>query len=270
MADKKKHDSAVIPSEVRELIQESQKIHGWVERLAEHSGEARPEVFDKVRADYDTRLQAVNGQLSQHRVQLAESLATRRAEVETLRHDRDEHQAELEEAKLRHAVGEYGDAEWKKQQETISESLDALDELLKGEQATVNELDDIIGSIGTAGPRLVVDEPASDATDLDVDEAQASSEAILEDAESAKDADVAVASIPEKLESGKAPTADPRAEASAQPTAASPSESTEEESDDGEYLDELEFLESLSLGDADRFDAVSAMLDEDDGGKGSD
>jgi hypothetical protein len=37
-----------------------------------------------------------------------------------------------------------------------------------------------------------------------------------------------------------------------------------------EFMDELEFLESLSLDDADNFDAVSAMLDEEDGGSEGD
>jgi hypothetical protein len=47
-----------------------------------------------------------------------------------------------------------------------------------------------------------------------------------------------------------------------------PEEKTEPEIDEGEpeeFMDELEFLESLSLDDADKFDAVSAMLDDEDG-----
>jgi len=36
------------------------------------------------------------------------------------------------------------------------------------------------------------------------------------------------------------------------------------EAEPDEFMDELEFLESLSLDDADNFDAVSAMLDEDE------
>jgi len=252
MADKKNNDSAVIPSEVRELIQESQKIQGWVERLADHSAEARPEVFDKVRQDYDKRLQAVNGQLSQHRVQLEGSLETRRGEVESLRSDRDEHQAELEEAKLRHAVGEFGDSEWKKRQGNISESLDALDELLEEEESTVSELDAIIGSIGSAGPRLVVDE--------------------IEDAASGAEPHAAEEPAEERTE--PEPAVDAVAAAVEDQTATLETSESQSESDDadagGEYLDELEFLESLSLGDSDRFDAVSAMLEDEDGGKGSD
>jgi len=257
MADKKNDNSAVIPSEVRELIQESQKIHGWVARLADHSGEARQEVFDKVRDDYDKRLQAVNEQLSQHRVQLGESLATRRGEVESLRSDRDEHQAELEEAKLRHAVGEFADTEWKKRQETITESLDALDELLSDEESTVSELDAIISSIGSAGPRLVVDEPGPTDSTPGVAMSDATEAAEPADGDAAAGSDTAEA----------AATDQPQAEVSTPDTSA---DADQPDADDGEYLDELEFLESLSLGDSDRFDAVSAMLEDEDSGKGSD
>jgi hypothetical protein len=40
------------------------------------------------------------------------------------------------------------------------------------------------------------------------------------------------------------------------------------EAEPEEFMDELEFLESLSLDDADSFDAVSAMLDEDKDSEG--
>jgi hypothetical protein len=40
------------------------------------------------------------------------------------------------------------------------------------------------------------------------------------------------------------------------------------ESGGGEFLDELEFLESLSLDDPESFDAVSKMLEEEGEGAG--
>ncbi len=43
-----------------------------------------------------------------------------------------------------------------------------------------------------------------------------------------------------------------------------------DEAEPGEFMDELEFLESLSLDDADQFDAVSAMLDEEEADSGAD
>jgi len=50
----------------------------------------------------------------------------------------------------------------------------------------------------------------------------------------------------------------------------SASEPILDEAEPGEFMDELEFLESLSLDDADNFDAVSALLDEDDDESGAD
>ncbi|MCG8467397.1 MAG: hypothetical protein MJB57_04205 [Gemmatimonadetes bacterium] len=272
MGDKKSDASAIIPSQVRELIRDSQRIQGWVDRLSEHSEAARPEVFAKVRADYDERLSKVNADLSEHRMQLIESLEMRRSEVESLRTDRDEHQAELEEAKLRHAVGEYDDREFGRRRDTIKEALDGLDELLEQEEGTVTELDDIIASIGGAGgPRLVVDraEPAP-AEGRPIDTSPPADADVATTAR-APDGGEDVASV--EAPASEAPAAPPAgADEPAEATVESPpaEDPTSTDGDGGEYLDELEFLESLSLGDSDRFDAVSAMLDDEESGKGSD
>ncbi len=71
--------------------------------------------------------------------------------------------------------------------------------------------------------------------------------------------------------------ADPAAEVSEEEAVGEPEEDTEaeaeplpDEAEPGEFMDELEFLESLSLDDADQFDAVSAMLDEEEADSGAD
>ncbi len=272
------NSDSVIPSQVRELIKESQKIDGWVTRLADHASDAREEVVDKVRQDYLVRLQAVNGQLAEHRVSLAETLEARRSEVESLRADRDEHAAELEEAKLRHAVGEYGDSEWKKRRVDVEQTLEDLDGLLGLEEESVSQLTDIIGRIGSNGPQLVVDPPAvgDDPVSAEAGEAEPASEDEDESVEAAVDSVAEPATLDDAVETLE-DVEDPDDAAVAEAVGASgsdPEASVETETDvaddGGEYLDELEFLESLSLGDSDRFDAVSAMLDEDEGGKASD
>ncbi|MDX1579201.1 MAG: hypothetical protein R3266_11990, partial [Gemmatimonadota bacterium] len=182
MADTRSTDS-VIPHEVRDLIQESQKIQGWIEGLADHADEARPEVYRKVLSDYEQRLAGVNEALAKHRAELVDTLEKRKAELAGLRTDRDEQAAELEEARLRHAVGEYDDAEWEERRDRVQQALDDVDELLTGEEETVAELDEIIASIGTAGPRLVTDREPSpafgvpDAIDPQADAADAPAEA---------------------------------------------------------------------------------------------
>lgn len=275
------NSDSVIPPRVRDLIKESRKIGGWVERLADHAGDVRAEVVDKVRQDYEDRLQAVNTDLAEHRASLGETLETRRAEVESLRGDRDEHAAELEEAKLRHAVGEFSDSEWKKRKGSVEQTLEDLDALLGVEEKTVSELADIIGRIGASGPQLVVGPAGADDAARPTEGGDAGLSIVDDDAAAEASApSEAEASAPEDADADaqtpeqQAP--EPEDEATAVELAASRADSDAEaedgdEDEGGEYLDELEFLESLSLGDSDRFDAVSAMLDEDDsGGKASD
>lgn len=280
---------SVIPAEVRDLIEESQKIQGWVERLADHADDVRPEVYEKVLTDYRQRLDAVTGELSEHHAHLVETLDGRRSEVEVLERDHDEHAAELEEVRLRHAVGEFDDDEWEERRGEVQGSLDELDQLLDDERKTVAELEEIIASIGaagSAGPALMRDAPGPDAGESARTAVRADGEDLRpgvdsresgEGAEEAgADADAAAAAT-ETAEGGTAAVAADRAKSRKSkeggPATSKPEKAADEaegaDEDAGEYLDELEFLESLSLGESERFDAVSAMLDEEEGGEKS-
>lgn len=311
MADSSKK-SPVVPPEVRELIEESQKIQGWVERLAEHADEARPEVYRRVLSDYQGRLQKVTGRLVKHRADLVSNLEGHQGEVESLARDRDTHSAELEEARLRHAVGEYSDDDWSERREGIEESISEIDARLSVEKEAVEELSGIISSIGEGGTP-VIEEPAATNGAADARktaqskpaapsdrkgsaaatpkaEAPATPEAEAPAAKTGKTA----AEEPEPEEpADPAPAAESHeaagaeTEAGAEETKSGASKSAKEpaaagdasaktagtergadEPEGGDYLDELEFLESLSLDEAERFDAVSAMLDEDEAGNG--
>jgi hypothetical protein len=312
MADTRQKTDSVIPAEVRELIEESQKIHGWIDKLDAHASDARPEVFEKVRADYRKRLDGVNGQLTEHRVQLVDTLESRRSEVEALREDRDGHAAELEEVRLRHAVGEFDDGAFEKRSGKIQSSLDDLDQLLADEDRTVSELAEIIAMISSAGTAGAVADAASggkaaEAVGIAAPEADESGEAdtasggspeeAVDREPAAESADAAGDDAPapataegddektsevaaEKAGAAGGDTGAAQEETPTGPSPAAPGKSkmppekvtldAEDDAEGGDYLDELEFLESLSLSEADRFDAVSAMLDEDEGKTGSD
>lgn len=255
MTDQSGSSRPVVPAAVSDLIEESQTIQGWIERLAGHAGEARPEVFERVLGDYQERLEKVTGTLAQHRADLAASLDGRQAEVETLQADRDSHAAELEEARLRHAVGEYSDRKWDDRREAIEGSLGELDELLDIEKAAVGELTGIIDSMeaGEAPPQ--VQGPAA----VEVrDEPEIVVERV-DDVESVDDVEVIDETAAEDL-----------AEA-AEASAGADGDVDDGDVDDGDdYVDELEFLESLSLDESDKFDAVSAMLDDEEEGEKKD
>lgn len=281
-------DSAgsVVPSEVRELIEESRTIQGWIDRLSSHADEARPEVFERVRADYSSRLGGVTGKLARYRSDLVERLESRQSEVTSLRDDRDSHAAELEEARLRHAVGEFSDARWEDRRGSIEESLGELDALLEIEESAVAELSGIISSIGEAGTPAVDVAPAPEIVvegldvgaveeEMEPEPVEAVAEAVEDAGAEAEEADAEgelVASLgDEPAEASDDFVEDVEAEEEEAPVAASEAPAqpvtlvdAEDDEAGGEYLDELEFLESLSLDEADRFDAVSAMLDEEE------
>lgn len=143
-----KKAESVVPRVVRELIEESETIEGWVRKLAEHGDESYPEVLRRVREDYIGRMEGVAEHLTKHRSDLLENLEERKGAVETLRADRASHAADLEEVRLRHVVGEFSDEDWDSRRVTIQVSLDEVDSLLAVEEGAVTELTSVVDTIG--------------------------------------------------------------------------------------------------------------------------
>ncbi len=274
MADKT--TDSVIPAEVSGLIDESQQIQGWIARLADFEKETSPAVYEKVLTDYQSRLTGVTGKLAAHRVDLVGSLERHRTDVESLRSERDEQAADLEEAKLRHAVGEIADSDWESRRSSIDGKLESLNDRISAHDATVAELESIISAIPAegeegeegaakvptwmsgAGKEAVESEPA--------EEAEPSGEAEADDEPSAVEDEDEIAVAVAEEEPGDDEAGRPSEDRGGAGVARE-AEEGEAPADEDEYLDELEFLESLSLEESDRFDAVSAMLEEDEGGK---
>lgn len=290
MADTRQKKDSVVPADVSGLIEESQKVQGWIHRLEEHEGEVRPEVYRRVRADYEGRLERVGSQLGRYRADLVADLERRRAELASLREERESHAADVEEARLRHTVGEYSDEEWEERREGIEASLEEAEQRLEVEAAAVEELAGIISSIGSG---VSVPEAASPAAaERRVPEAAGPGERAAEAGERSEGAveaaraagtggageagagakkataatgEEATGGAPAEAGAPKRPPADARSKEEGRAAAEPPAGAAREE-ESGDYLDELEFLESLSLDEADRFDAVSAMLDEEESG----
>jgi hypothetical protein len=276
MADTTQSTDPVIPVEVTELIDESQTIQGWIDKLAELQDETTPAVYERVHTDYRVRLSAVTSRLSEHRADLSQALEERRIGADALRTERDERAAELEEAKLRFSVGEYSSEDWDEQRGSIESQLQSLKDRLTAEDKGLEELETILAIIpdGEASAEAPETLAASWQAQLEPDESPV--DEVEADALPVAEPDTADAGLeitePEPDADG-GPVAE--SEAAAEPSKETTTDSPTDESSggsgadgDGEYLDELEFLESLSLAESDRFDAVSAMLEEEEGGKG--
>ncbi len=280
MADTKQSTDPVIPVEVTELIDESQTIQGWIDKLAELQDETTPAVYEKVHTDYRVRLGAVTSRLSEHRADLSRALEERRTGAEALRTERDDRAAELEEAKLRFSVGEYSSEDWDEQRGSIESQLHSLKDRLTTEDQGLEELETILAIIPDGeAPAEAPETPVSgwqaqlEADEPPVDEAEAGASPVVEAEPDTADAELEITEAEPEVDEGPAAESDTAEEPSEETTAAdSPTDESPgdggADSEDGEYLDELEFLESLSLAESDRFDAVSAMLEEEEGGKG--
>jgi len=238
--NQKTRPEPVIPKEIVRLLDRRATLGGWLAKLNELRGTVRPEVYEKVRGDYEERLRAQETELAAHRSDMEAALAERRARVLQLEADRDERAAELEEAELRFAVGEFKEGEYEKRKEQHDHTLAQLDAELEADRAALAKLDEVVGVLS----RLGEETPGAETGPLTAD------------------------ALP--------PVAEPPAPVDQEPEAVEPDavESAEAEAvevlpekapavaDDADYLDDLEFLESLSLDDATGFDRMSALLDE--------
>lgn len=325
--NEKQKSLEVIPKEITELLEHRATLGKWLAKLEELSGTVRPEVYDRVRSDYEERLRSQETELAAHRSEMEMALEERQTRVTVLESDRDERAAELEEAELRFAVGEFKEAEFQKRKAEHEEKLATLNAELTADQEALEQLKDVVGVLGSlraagsasgaaasSGPGTArsaesaepswgtargraeggvegaVERTASAAAAAILD----SGETIAESVEAARsgpegEEDARVAALKAKWAEAKRAaepkvsgsagleeaaerqmaevTAEPKAgeamaEGAAEPIAESPAESPSG-GEDADYLDDLEFLESLSMDEIDRLDAVSAMLEHD-------
>src|SRR5688572_9222647 len=95
---------------VEKLLEERVQYEQWLARLDEAG--APDAVRTRVRADYQARLQGVMEQLRAHGTTIAAELERHETERGQLAAREADVQETLAEAQVRHAVGEYADAQW--------------------------------------------------------------------------------------------------------------------------------------------------------------
>ena len=99
---------------IEDLLADREQFTIWLTRLDEGEDLASEKVRDKVRHDYQGRLDSVMEELASHSDSIAEQLADHRGTQEDLTARDTSAREELAEAEVRHTVGEYDDDEWKK------------------------------------------------------------------------------------------------------------------------------------------------------------
>lgn len=108
------------------LMQERQRYEAWLAALEAKRSVTPPHVFERVKADYETRLKAVYEQLMGRAAELQETLNVFTARLSRVQQEEAAKRDARYEAELRADVGELGQGEWRDMQRQWDEEMARL------------------------------------------------------------------------------------------------------------------------------------------------
>ncbi|HEU4473550.1 MAG TPA: zinc finger Ran-binding domain-containing protein [Gemmatimonadales bacterium] len=132
---------------IEALLEQRAQFEQWLAKLDATADKAPPAVRQKVRADYQARLQGVIERLRGHAATIADELHRHQATQGELDTQRRQAEEELAEAEVRHAVGEFGDDEWRRISGESDNRLSGLREQLKTVGREIARLVEVQGLI---------------------------------------------------------------------------------------------------------------------------
>jgi hypothetical protein len=136
---------------IEELLEQRTQYEGWLAKLDAAGDKAPPAVRQRVRGDYEARLQSVMEQLRSRGAAVGEELERHHASQAELDRERRAAEEALAEAEVRHSVGEYTQDEWRRVSEESRRQIDELRNRLRSIGAEITRLTEIQAVI--AAPR---------------------------------------------------------------------------------------------------------------------
>jgi hypothetical protein len=116
---------------IEALLEQRAQFELWLAKLDSTANKAPQSVRQKVRADYEMRLRGVIERLRSHAATIADELHRHQSTQGELDVQRRQAEEELAEAEVRHAVGEFGEDEWRRISGDSDNRLNGLREQLK-------------------------------------------------------------------------------------------------------------------------------------------
>ena len=144
MADRTPQDVMAV---IDQLLARRQQYEEWIARLDAASGGAPDAVRQKVRDDYQARLEATLQELREHQGAIADQLADLRIRQEELSEREREVTEALAEAELRHAVGEFDDRTFERTRKDSDRALGETRGQLEKVAGEIARLADVQGLI---------------------------------------------------------------------------------------------------------------------------
>jgi hypothetical protein len=134
---------------IEELLEQRKQYEEWLAKLDASGDKAPPAVRQRVRGDYEARLQNVMQQLRNRGAAISEELERYHASQAELDRERRAAEEALAEAEVRHSVGEYTEDEWRRLSEESRREIDELRNKLRGVGAEITRLTQVQGVISS-------------------------------------------------------------------------------------------------------------------------
>lgn len=176
MTPTKTSSAAPVADPVSELLEQRARLESWLEKLESEGSGANARVVERVRADYSGRLRAILDKLGEHEEALRADRASLEERLREGERRQDEATEALEEAQLRHRIGELSEEEWSDREPALTEAVDSAREEREAARAELERLDTLLAQIGNASPTgngatAAPEAPSSEAEEEQRDEA---------------------------------------------------------------------------------------------------
>jgi hypothetical protein len=125
------------------LLKERQRYEEWLSALEEKRANTSESVYQRVQADYTTRLREVSGKLAERAGELRENIDALTLRLDDIVRQESQQRDARQEAELRAAVGEYTDKQWKEIGGAWDKELARLVKEKNAIDAQLNELNRI-------------------------------------------------------------------------------------------------------------------------------
>jgi hypothetical protein len=136
---------------IESLLEQRSQYEEWILRLDTSGDKASPAVRQRVRGDYEARLESVMEKLRGHSAGIAEELERQHAAQAQLDRERRAAEEALAEAEVRHTVGEYSEDEWRRLSDQSRKGIEQLRTQLREIGAEITRLAEVQALISGSG-----------------------------------------------------------------------------------------------------------------------
>jgi hypothetical protein len=136
---------------IESLLEQRSQYEEWILRLDTSGDKASPAVRERVRGDYQARLESVMEQLRGRSAGIAEELERQHASQAALDRERRSAEEALAEAEVRHTVGEYTEDEWRRLADQSRKNIEQLRGRLREIGTEITRLTELQAQISGGG-----------------------------------------------------------------------------------------------------------------------